>query len=53
LHTNKSFAVRCAERSCTNDKAKILLAKEWKEKYSKVRYDELIRVAKNKTLAKQ
>jgi len=34
--------------SCTNDKAKILLAKEWKEKYSKVRYDELIRVAKNK-----
>jgi len=34
--------------TCTNDKAKIFLAKEWKKKYSQTRYDELIRCAKNR-----
>lgn len=34
--------------SCTSKEAKRWLAKDWQTKYSKVRYDELIRVAKNR-----
>ena len=37
--------------SCISPKAKRALAAEWKDKYSKVFYNELIRCAKNKKVA--
>lgn len=37
--------------SCISPKAKRALAAEWKEKYSEIFYNELIRCAKNKKVA--
>jgi len=37
--------------SCISPKAKRALAAEWKDKYSEVFYNELIRCAKNKKVA--
>ena len=37
--------------SCTNVKMKRVLAAEWRDKYSEHFYNELIRCAKNKTVA--